>query len=571
MPVVTRSQSKVQAQYPCVSCGISVGEQDSICCDTCNKWIHFECTNLSRQDFDFHCQNDDEPFHCVFCKPSTSSNDIINPTLPSANAASEPSTTDPCKHSTSNATTDGNLLQEPSIDPVYVYPVTQTELDSSTSLMATSNLSFNSDDFEYVSDSDEDDLRGLNFLALPSTKVKTTKSKSTYCDRPITIHTRKYKYPCLVCGNACREKTNCISCVLCDEWVHLKCTDLTLEQFHIYTSPEHIDKPYYCVNCLFGNYVDHELERPDQSSHSVLTTLLDSSDIPKYCPNSIFKDKDASLSPYLTIEELNRLTDVQVKKTPDDILLVHVNAVSLVLNFDKIFDTLAELRPCPSIIFLTETRLQDPKLKDQLSKAKLKDQLSKVTLNGYTMVYNNSKTQAGGTAIYVSNNLKYVERPDIKFDHPNCEACFIETLCENEIHNHIFGALYRHPTKQCRAFSIKLSEFLETFTSRKTKLTILGDINIDLNKSNVASIEYINAVNSAGFAAMINQPTRIFYYEDSHSVSCSTIDHLITNSSPCLSRVGILVTDVSDHLPIFGLLSLKKPCFNPLKIPLEDV
>ena len=64
---------------------------------------------------------------------------------------------------------------------------------------------------------------------------------------------------------------------------------------------------------------------------------------------------------------------------------------------------------------------------------------------------------------------------------------------------------------------------------------------------------------------MINQPTRIFYYEDSHSVSCSTIDHLITNSSPCLSKVGILVTDVSDHLPIFGLLSLKKPCINPLK------
>ena len=136
-----------------------------------------------------------------------------------------------------------------------------------------------------------------------------------------------------------------------------------------------------------------------------------------------------------------------MEKTPGDILLVHVNAVSLTLNYDKIFDTLAELRPCPSIIFLTETKLHD---------SKLKDQLSKVIRNGYTMVYNNSKTKAGGTAIYVSDTLKYIERPDIKFNHPNCEACFIEVLCEKEIHNHIFGALYRHPVKQTRDFSIKL-------------------------------------------------------------------------------------------------------------------
>ena len=162
--------------------------------------------------------------------------------------------------------------------------------------------------------------------------------------------------------------------------------------------------------------------------------------------------------------------------------------------------------------------------------------------------------------------LKYVERPDIKFNYPDCEASFVEVLCENEKQNHVFGALYRHPKQYAREFSSHLGEFLENFTSRKTKLTIMGDIiNIDLNKSNVVSNEYINVINSAGFTTLINQPTRIFYYEQSHSVSCSTLDHLITNNSSCFSKVGILVTDVSDHLPIFGYMSLNKPCSNPLK------
>ena len=263
MPVTTRSKSKVQAQYPCVSCGISVGEeQDSICCDTCNKWIHFECTNLSRQDFDFHCQNDDEPFHCVFCRPSTSSNNITHPTLPLVNVASEPAS---------------------------INPIAQPEFDSSTN---SSNQSFNSNDFEYVTDDSDDDSRGLNFYALPTDKAHTSQQKSPIYDRPITIHVRRYKYPCLVCGSPCCEGQNSICCVLCDEWVHQKCTDLSLEQFYEYTCPENINDPYYCVNCLFGNSVDHELESPDQTSHTVLTSLIDSSDIPKYCPNSIFRNKD---------------------------------------------------------------------------------------------------------------------------------------------------------------------------------------------------------------------------------------------------------------------------------------
>ena len=139
-------------------------------------------------------------------------------------------------------------------------------------------------------------------------------------------------------------------------------------------------------------------------------------------------------------------------------------------------------------------------------------------------------TEAGGTAIYVSNTLQYNERKDIKFEFPNCEACFIDIECEHLNINPVFGALYRHPDKNSRLFNAYLGEFLEQFTERKTKLTILGDININLNKSNVVSNEYMSTLTSVGFTTLINQPTRIFHYEGLNTVTCSTLDHLITNS-----------------------------------------
>ena len=120
--------------------------------------------------------------------------------------------------------------------------------------------------------------------------------------------------------------------------------------------------------------------------------------------------------------------------------------------------------------------------------------LPQIRINGYCdPILNNSPTQAGGTGIYISNNLKFIERPDIKFNYDNCEACFIEIMCEKESDNQIFGALYRHPFSNVRPFTSYLGEFLETFTERNTKLTMLGDINIDLKTKRPPSISLLRS------------------------------------------------------------------------------
>ena len=56
--------------YRCKKCTkvIKHINQNSICCDICNTWMHFKCSCLSKADFKTLCQgNKDEPWFCKTC------------------------------------------------------------------------------------------------------------------------------------------------------------------------------------------------------------------------------------------------------------------------------------------------------------------------------------------------------------------------------------------------------------------------------------------------------------------------------------------------------------------------
>ena len=185
---------------------------------------------------------------------------------------------------------------------------------------------------------------------------------------------------------------------------------------------------------------------------------------------------DVVTTEYLTTDEL----DVEIKKMPDNIRLIHINAVSLCKHVNSIKDMISGLEKLPSIIFISETRVQDDNEDFQKEK---------VQIEGYQLVLDNSSTKAGGTAIYSSNDLVCNERSDIKFEFSNCEACFIDVECKAPGPNPIFSALYRHPNQYAKPFCRYLGEFLELFAERGIKLTLMGDINIDLNKTNVVTTD----------------------------------------------------------------------------------
>ena len=392
-----------QNNYPCLICNIDVEDEDSICCDSCNLWVHLECTELTKAQFSYLSENTSAPYFCTKCSPSQSSS------LPTF-------------ESTVHVTT--------SPSPTLINPlnVNRTIPDHDSSILSAISeypSSCHSSDFDYETDLDDLEIRGLDLNSIPGCSQTNKPPKSftdKYLGQPMKIRTRKYKYPCSVCHSPCIDRVqNSICCFLCDKWVHQKCTNLTLEQFHKYTKEDN-DDPFYCNNCLTGNYGDEISATPDLTSHSVLTSIIDSDDIPTLCPNSVFGNSDdIMLSGYYTIDDLNGFIDIQ--KTKDNVLLIHVNTDTLIGNFDKLVNTLGQFKAYASILFLSETRLHD---------SKMDFQSSLINIPNYSYVHQNSPTNAGGTAIYVSNSLRFINRPDIKFECANCEACFIEVICENE-------------------------------------------------------------------------------------------------------------------------------------------
>ena len=90
------------------------------------------------------------------------------------------------------------------------------------------------------------------------------------------------------------------------------------------------------------------------------------------------------------LEELN---DFLRNKQENDLFALHLNAVSLVSNFDEIRSLISAKTEClPDIICISETRLKDNKIEAQT-------QL--VNHPEYNLIYDNSSTSAGGAAIYI--------------------------------------------------------------------------------------------------------------------------------------------------------------------------
>ena len=91
-----------------------------------------------------------------------------------------------------------------------------------------------------------------------------------------------------------------------------------------------------------------------------------------------------------------------MEKTLDNILILHINTVSLDKNYSSIKNLLATLKPIPSILCLSETKVP-LKPTDLL--------LDQIRFDGFHKpMLENSSTSAGGVAIYVSKNLRGYKR-----------------------------------------------------------------------------------------------------------------------------------------------------------------
>ena len=230
-----------------------------------------------------------------------------------------------------------------------------------------------------------------------------------------------------------------------------------------------------------------------------------------------------------------------LQKRNSEITIFQSNIRSLNANFDRIHEIFHN-ENTPDILAFTETWLKEESYVPEIE--------------GYCFEHINSqktKNCAGGVGVYISNDINYEKQSDLYLNYENCEDLWIKISSKNKKRDKksdglVLGVIYRHPGHNHKQFSKNLCNTLEILNSRKQNYVIVGDINLDSQKYNVASniTEYINLLNSLGCNLFVDKPTRI------SGSSSSCIDHVYSNLAVDSIESQILCTDISDHFSIIS-------------------
>ena len=220
--------------------------------------------------------------------------------------------------------------------------------------------------------------------------------------------------------------------------------------------------------------------------------------------------------------------------------IIHLNARSLLKNLDQLNLMFGSLKKPFSVIGISETWLTD-------CAAEL------FNITGYNFVSNHRKSKTGGgVGIYLQNDLQYKLHNECKLSDPETiESLFVEITVPHG-KNIIVGSVYR-PPNQNTAFFLDKFDILSRISKDNKQCYVMGDFNLDLLQYNhhTPTQEFIDTLFSHAFIPLISNPTRLTSY------SATLIDNIFTNNLSQNVLNGIVLNDLSDHLPVFAYFSGK--------------
>ena len=228
---------------------------------------------------------------------------------------------------------------------------------------------------------------------------------------------------------------------------------------------------------------------------------------------------------------------------------MQINSRSLNKIFDKLDMLIDGLDKKPNIISIAETWLKSD------------TPLSPFSITGYTL-FNSprtlNKSREGGVALYVDNNFDStrINKFTVENGYFECIGISIKSA-NNKVTNIV--SLYRPPDTSIDDFTASIEALL---MNNNQQTYVCGDFNIDLinYKQHEQTDTFVNKMFSLGYKPLINKPTRITAY------SSTLIDNIFTNELDLKHRSGVVIDDISDHLPIIiNSLSIKNLQINSFR------
>ena len=263
-------------------------------------------------------------------------------------------------------------------------------------------------------------------------------------------------------------------------------------------------------------------------------------------PNYFEDNENHNNSQFYTIRGFNDL----FKSDNSFIKILHHNIRSFSANSDSLLSIFDSSTVFPEILVLSETWFSPDTSHD---------------IPGFSSYHTIRDTaRSGGVSIFVAENFSSSKIESISFCSQNLEVCCIKTK--------IYGTdlrvvgVYRPHGGNIESFISELESVLNERSMLNKSVIILGDFNLDLigeNNENDRSL-LMNCMYSFHFIPVISKPTR---FSGNSSQTSTLIDHIWINKLTTYTS-GIILTDVSDHCPIFLMLPVNLPSSVP-KIRLE--
>ena len=239
--------------------------------------------------------------------------------------------------------------------------------------------------------------------------------------------------------------------------------------------------------------------------------------------------------------------------------IFHCNLRSMKKNLSRVEELFRECTRMPDIIGVTETKHKE--------ETNTKDEADPISLEGYKFEGCPSPTNSGGAGIFIREDFCYDIREDISLNADNCEDKWIEmNIKETSRQNNrylrgkkfVVGIIYRHPGYKYEDFSSKLCDIIEILNQNRTDFIIMGDMNVNLLKYNLANdvTNYLQNIRSAGCQSFIDIPTRVCVKNTRCEISC--LDHLYSNVLPNEVETYVIRSGISDHFATLAKVNCDK-------------
>ena len=260
--------------------------------------------------------------------------------------------------------------------------------------------------------------------------------------------------------------------------------------------------------------------------------------------DQLLDDIDPELNFYNEINVSNKYYEEDlfhdIFKNDRGLSVIHFNVRSLRANFDKLCQCLDNLNYKFDVIAITETWMNNDTI------------VSDYEIDEYDLYYvNRVNKRGGGVGIYVKNELNCKQLKQYSVTYNDIMECITIELSFSKKKNVIISCVYRTPGSCVHAFCEQIELLFSNITARNKKVVICGDFNIDLLQYDKQACinDFVDLMYSLGLTPVVNKPTRITEH------SSTLIDNIFLNEVVNSNTSGVLIADVSDHLPIFTIIN----------------